>query len=188
MNKILRHGLLVVAFLACCPAVNTYAGDPQKVLNIAILPCSDPLATFRKFKPLAGYLNQETGFEVKLIVPKDTVAFEQAIKSGKIDFALQGPHTYMRLSEWYRKDALIKALTWNGEHFVAGSREKLFFIDPEDGKTVRSIPVNYPVRVVHFQNGFYYLMEQPVFGYNKMHERIRVWPEKMLIYKVRLPG
>ncbi len=81
----------------------------------------------------------------------------------------------------------LTALTWNGEHFVAGSREALFFIDPDSGRTVRSIPVNYPVRVIYFHEGVYYLMEQPVFGYNKTHERIRVWPEKTLIYKVRLP-
>ena len=81
----------------------------------------------------------------------------------------------------------LTALTWNGEHFVTGSREAIFFLDPDTGATLWKIPVNYPLRVIHFHDGVYYLMEQPVFGYNKVHERIRVWPEKILVYKLRLP-
>ncbi len=85
------------------------------------------------------------------------------------------------------EEGRLTALTWNGEHFVAGSREAIVFIDPQSGRTVRKIPVNYPLRVIFYHDGIYYLMEQPVFGYNKVHERIRVWPEETLVYKVTLP-
>lgn len=81
----------------------------------------------------------------------------------------------------------LTALTWNGEHFVGGTREAIIFIDPETGSTLRKIPSNYPIRAIHYQDGVYYMMEQPIFGYNKVHERIRIWPETTLIYKVTLP-
>jgi hypothetical protein len=81
----------------------------------------------------------------------------------------------------------LSGLTWNGEQFVGVSREGIHFIDPDSGATLRTIPVNYPLRAIHYHDGVYYLMEQPVFGYNTAHERIRIWPERTLIYKVRLP-
>jgi len=81
----------------------------------------------------------------------------------------------------------LSGLTWNGEHFVGVGREGIVFVDPANGATLRSIPVNYPLRAIHYHDGVYYLMEQPVFGYNTAHERIQVWPKRTLIYKVRLP-
>ena len=120
MRKILSYLLVISGLMACWPVVMTEAREMQGAITIAILPCSDPVSTYKRFKPLAEYLDQETGFEVKLVVPKDALAFEQAIKGGKIHFAFQGPHTYVQLSEWYRKDALIKALTWKGEAFESG--------------------------------------------------------------------
>ncbi|MFC1559448.1 hypothetical protein ACFL39_02545, partial [Gemmatimonadota bacterium] len=62
----------------------------------------------------------------------------------------------------------------------------IVFVDPGTGETVRSVPVNYPLRAIYFHDGIYDLMEQPVFGFSKTHERIRIWPEKTLIFKVRL--
>ncbi len=77
-------------------------------------------------------------------------------------------------------------LTWNGEHLVAAGREAIAWLDPGSGATVRTVPANYPIRAIAWHEGTYYLMEQPVFGYNTRHERIRVWPERTLIYLVDL--
>jgi len=81
----------------------------------------------------------------------------------------------------------LSGVTWNGEHFTGVTREAMVFVDPATGTTIRSIPVNYPLRAIHFHDGTYFLMEQPVFGYSTAHERIQVWPENTLIYQVRLP-
>ena len=75
-------------------------------------------------------------------------------------------------------------LTWNGEHLVVAGREALAWVDPVSGAIVRRLTANYPLRAVTWHEGTYYLMEQPVFGYNTSHERIRVWPERTLIYLV----
>ena len=37
-----------------------------------------------------------------------------------------------------------------------------------------------------WHDGALYLMEQPVFGHDKEHKRIRVWPRKTVIYKLTL--
>ena len=121
MSKNLRLGIVIGAFLVCCVyEVGTYAEETQRAITIAILPCSDPVSVFKKFHSLATYLNRETGFDVKLVVPKDPGEFEFAIKAGNIDFALQGPHTYVRLAEWYHKDALITALTMDRKTCESG--------------------------------------------------------------------
>jgi hypothetical protein len=80
----------------------------------------------------------------------------------------------------------LSCLAFDGTHFVAGSREALYWIDPETGKTVRKVLVNYPVRAVAFHDGAYYVMEQPVFGHDVKHQRVRIWPERMLVYKLTL--
>lgn len=77
-------------------------------------------------------------------------------------------------------------LTFDGEYLVVAGREAIAWIDPDSGRIVRRIAANYPVRALTWHEGTYYLMEQPVFGYNTSHERIRVWPERTLIYLANL--
>jgi phosphonate transport system substrate-binding protein len=88
-----------------------YAHGAGKDITIAILPCKDVVMTFKKFHPLVTYLKQETGLDIKLVVPKDSVEFERDLKNGDIDFAFQDPYTYVRLADLYNKAALLGALT-----------------------------------------------------------------------------
>ena len=88
-----------------------YAHGAREHVTIAILPCADVVMTFKKFNPLATYLERETGLDIKLIVPKDSVEFEKDVKNGDIDFVFQEPHTYVRLAKFYSRDALLRALT-----------------------------------------------------------------------------
>ena len=50
----------------------------------------------------------------------------------------------------------------------------------------RRVAVNYPVRCLTWHDGALYLMEQPVFGHDKEHKRVRIWPKKTVIYKLTL--
>jgi phosphonate transport system substrate-binding protein len=123
-----------------------YAGDRGEAVRIAILPCSDAVRTFKKFSPLATYLKEETGFDIKIVVPKDYAGFEGAIKTGNIDFAFQGPHTYVRLSERYNKDALIKAIARDGTTsqsgvFIARKDSDINKVENLGGKSVMFGPV-----------------------------------------------
>ena len=120
MIKKLVKVLAISTVCMLCLVVTSYAGEAREAVRIAILPCSDAVRTFKKFSPLATYLNQETGFDIKIVVPKDYAEFERAIKTANIHFAFQGPHTYVRLSDCYNKDALIKAIASDGTNFQSG--------------------------------------------------------------------
>ena len=97
-----------------------YAYGEQKDITIAILPCKDVVMTFKKFHPLVTYLGQETGLQIKLVVPKDSKEFENSLKNGDIDFVFQDPYTYVRLAHLYNTDNLLRAVTRNGETVQSG--------------------------------------------------------------------
>lgn len=129
-----------------CLVVTHYAGEAREALTIAILPCSDAVRTFKKFSPLATYLKQETGFDIKIVVPRDYEGFERAIKTGNIQFAFQGSHTYARLSERYNKDVLIKAIARDGSTsesgvFIARKDAGINKVDNLRGKSVMFGPM-----------------------------------------------
>ena len=90
------------------------------VINIAVLPCKDEVITFTKFHPLADYLKEKTGLEVKLTIPEDSAALEKDLKTGDINFAYQDPYTYVRLSHFYNKKFLLKSLNRDGGTLQSG--------------------------------------------------------------------
>ena len=86
----------------------------SKFITVAVLPCTDIVSTFKKFHPLATYLTQKTGLSIRLIIPEDLTKFETSINNGEIDFALQDPHTFLKLSNLFDQDSLIRALNLEG--------------------------------------------------------------------------
>ncbi len=121
MLRRVRRGIILSALFICILVWASYAETFKKNIIIAVLPCSDVEMTFKKFHPLITYLKQQTGFDVEIMVPRDDAEFEWAIKNGDIDFALQDFHTYIRLARLYKKDALIRALTREGETSQRGA-------------------------------------------------------------------
>jgi phosphonate transport system substrate-binding protein len=117
---VVSQGIILCSLSMCLLADACHAEGSKKHIAIAILPCSDVVMTFKKFYPLITYLERQTGFDIEMVVPKDYVEFEWAIRNGDIDFALQDPHTYVRLARLYKKDALIRALTREGETSQCG--------------------------------------------------------------------
>lgn len=78
----------------------------------------------------------------------------------------------------------LTGLGFDGTHFLAGSRDALHWLDGKTGRAVRSVKLNYPVRVVASHEGATYLMEQAIFGHDKQHRRMRVFPKRVLVYKL----
>ncbi len=110
----------LILFFSCLLVLTSYAHGEKKHMTLAILPCTDVVMSFKKFNPLAVYLEQETGFKIKLIIPTDSEGFERSIRSGDIDFAFLDPHTYIKLANLFNKSALIKTLTLKGAIFQCG--------------------------------------------------------------------
>jgi hypothetical protein len=81
----------------------------------------------------------------------------------------------------------LAGLATDGDLLVAGSRTAIVWINPESGEVVRKVPVNYSIRAIEALNGALYVMEQPVFGYDKDHKWIQVWPRpaETVIYKLQ---
>jgi phosphonate transport system substrate-binding protein len=86
----------------------------KKSVNIAVLPCTDIVMTFKKFHPLATYLTHKTGLPIRLVVPENLTKFETSLNNGEIDFALQDPHTFLKLADLFDKDSLLRALNVEG--------------------------------------------------------------------------
>jgi phosphate/phosphite/phosphonate ABC transporter binding protein len=100
--------------------VLSYAEGEKNDITIAIFPCTDVVMSFKKFHPLVTYLKEKTGFDIKLVVPKDSTELERSIKNGDIDFAFLDPHMYVRLVHLYDKSTLIRALTREGATSQSG--------------------------------------------------------------------
>jgi len=116
LNKV----MVMLIITACLLVMTSYAEEAKMPIKIAILPCRDVVKTFENFQPLANYLKQEIGRGISIVVPKDFVEFERVINEGKVDFAFQAPHSYVRLSHLYNGNGLLKALTPDGEIFHRG--------------------------------------------------------------------
>jgi phosphonate transport system substrate-binding protein len=141
MIKRVSRGAIIGALFMCLLVVASYADGVKKHITIAILPCTNAVMTFKKFHPLVTYLKQETGFDIRLVVPRDFAEFERTIKNGNIDFAFQDPHTYVKLASLYGKGALVRALTREGATSQSGvviARKDSLINKVEDlkGKTV----------------------------------------------------
>ena len=109
--------LLIMLFLQ----VTSISAEVQKKpITIAVLPCTDIVMTFKKFHPLATYLTQKTGLPIRLVVPENLTKFETSLHNGEIDFALQDPHTFLKLSNLFDKDSLLRALNLEGGTIQSG--------------------------------------------------------------------
>ena len=69
---------------------------------------------------MVTYLKEKTGFDIKLVVPRDTTELERSIKNGDIEFAFLDPHMYVRLVHLYDKSTLIRSLTREGATSQSG--------------------------------------------------------------------
>jgi len=119
VEKSLKKAMLGVVFL-CLSVFVGHAHGAREHVRLAVLPCTDVVMTFKKFHPLIAYLKQQTGVDIKLVVPEDFGEFENDVKNGHIDFAFQDPHAYVRLDSWYDKDTLLRALARDGTRLQTG--------------------------------------------------------------------
>lgn len=108
-----RTGLatVVLALAFFTPGRYAFAPPPSR---LAVLPCTDILATFTKFQPLLAYLERTAGVQVKVAVMPDLTAFEAAVRSGRIDFALQDPHTFEQLAHLFDGRSLLQTRAVDG--------------------------------------------------------------------------
>jgi phosphonate transport system substrate-binding protein len=112
-NRFNKRLVISVLFMSLI-GLGGYAYGAERHITIAVLPCTDVVMTFKKFHPLVTYLKQQTGIDIRLVVPKGSERLETAIENGDIDIAFQDPHTYVRLASLYDKSTLVRSLNRAG--------------------------------------------------------------------------
>jgi len=83
-----------------------YIEYTPKTIKVAILPLYSPLTIYKRYDPLMRYLSEKTGYEFKLIIPKNFEEFIQIVSEGKVDFSYQNPYVFSIVSKRYPVKAL----------------------------------------------------------------------------------
>lgn len=81
----------------------------------------------------------------------------------------------------------IAGLAFDGRRYITAKDGALLFLHRDTGEIVRKVPLNYPVRALAWDGGTLFIMEQPVWGFDKDHKQVRVWPKETRIWKLKLP-
>ncbi|MCI0469216.1 MAG: PhnD/SsuA/transferrin family substrate-binding protein, partial [Nitrospirae bacterium] len=66
----------------------------HKTIKVAVLPLYSAITLYDRYEPLMRYLSEKTGYEFKLVIPKDFEDFMRVVKSGNVDFSYQNPYIF----------------------------------------------------------------------------------------------
>lgn len=65
-----------------------------KTIKVAVLPLYSAITLYNRYEPLMRYLSHGTGYEFKLVVPRDFDDFMDVVKRGDVDFSYQNPYIF----------------------------------------------------------------------------------------------
>jgi len=81
------------------------------------------------------------------------------------------------------KETWQGGLAFDGTVYLLGSRTHVTWMSPK-GETLKKVAVNYPIRSLGVVDGVVWAMEQPIFGHDKDHKSIQLWPQETKVYKL----
>ena len=76
----------------------------------------------------------------------------------------------------------LRGLAFDGVHLVSLSSKGVVFLDPTSGRLGKVVPMDYPLRSIGFHGRRFFLMEQPVEGFDRNHDPIRISPRTTVLY------
>jgi phosphate/phosphite/phosphonate ABC transporter binding protein len=92
----------------------------EKTIKVAVLPLYSEITLYDRYEPLMRYLSNKTGYEFKLIIPRDFEDFVNIVKNKQVDFSYQNPYVFAMID----KDADIKPIaTTVGEDIISNEME-----------------------------------------------------------------
>ncbi len=106
--------LLFLVSASSAPAHIVESYSDQSPVRIVILPCMDPVSGYKKFHPLAHYLERNIQRQVILQVSRDYAAFRRIIEQGETDFAYLSAHVYLALRTRFTREPSLTVLTPGG--------------------------------------------------------------------------
>ena len=71
----------------------------RNTVRVAILPLYSAITLFDRFDPLMRHLSKKTGYEFKLVIPRDFEDFFETIKRGQAEFSYSNPYIYIQLAD-----------------------------------------------------------------------------------------
>lgn len=71
----------------------------KNTVKVAHLPLYSAITLFDRFDPLMRYLSRTTGYEFKLVVPKDFEDFFDIVKRGEVEYSYSNPYIYIQLAD-----------------------------------------------------------------------------------------
>jgi hypothetical protein len=95
------------------------------------------------------------------------------------------PETGEVAAERKTGETWLAGLAWDGARFATATAKDLLLLDG-DAKAQRKVALNYPVRAIGRAEGAWLLLEQPVSGFDRKHQPVRVWPKETLIHRLAL--
>ncbi|MBA4371414.1 MAG: phosphate/phosphite/phosphonate ABC transporter substrate-binding protein [Thermodesulfovibrio sp.] len=71
-----------------------YIEYSEQTIKVAVLPLYSAVALYDRYDPLMRFLSEKTGYEFKLLIPRDFDDFIRVVKSGAVDFSYQNPYIF----------------------------------------------------------------------------------------------
>ncbi|NLI29369.1 MAG: phosphate/phosphite/phosphonate ABC transporter substrate-binding protein [Nitrospiraceae bacterium] len=91
-----------------------------KTVRFAILPLYPASTIYQRYEPLMRYLSRNTGYEFKLVIPRDFDEFMRMVKSGIIDFSYQNPYIFAQIDRDYDIRPIAATVSEPGEEVGGG--------------------------------------------------------------------
>ncbi len=114
MNKglrdVMRDNELLETEVAKFKTVHAGKDAGIGVIRMGVVPLESPAEMYRKFSPLAAYLNRRLGKRIDLRIPVNFKGAINDLGSGATQICYLTPTTYIEAHEKYSVDILVKAL------------------------------------------------------------------------------
>ncbi len=111
---------------------HNYIEYGQKTIKFAVLPLYPAITIYQRYEDLMRYLSDKTGYEFKLVIPKDFEEFVRVIKSGDIDFSFQNPYVFAMIDKHYDITAIASTMDISDEETGAGEEFRGIIITRTD--------------------------------------------------------
>jgi len=111
--------LFINVFFLVLPALCSAQGEDKnaKSISMGVIPQFSAKKIMRMWKPLASYINFETGLLIDIQVAPSIPEFERRLQQGEYDITYANPYLYIRAHEWQgyvafarEQDKMLKGL------------------------------------------------------------------------------
>lgn len=121
-----------------------YVEYKPNTIKFAVLPLYSPITLYNRYDPLMRYLSQKTGYEFKLLIPKDFEDFMQIVKNGGADFSYQNPYIFALIDKEFDIKPLVTTVgedSFTDEHAEPGDKFRGVIITRHDSpiKTIQDL-------------------------------------------------